>query len=752
MKQASVDLTSCDREPIHQIGAIQPDGALIAVDFETFVVTHASDNLSEFLNTDAKQALNAPLTDIIGQQAVETLLRFPLEPQRPHLLRPRLSELELPTNERVALELLPHRSGDRIILEIQRPSESAHEIWQQDSLRQRVISELIKPASLEVLAADAAHIVREATGFDRVMVYRFAEDRHGEVIAESTNRPDKFLGLHYPSSDIPDPARRHFELNLIRVISDINSPPSRVIADARQADNTLDLTYSKLRAVAPVHIEYLSNMGVSASMSISLVSNDQLWGLVACHHYAPLYLTSSRLRFCEMLGGTISVLLQNLENSNRLQRRVSAEKAAHEIEATFHSNNRLPDLVERHANEIMNLVEAHGMVLSVGGVVRAFGAAETERLPRTGWASNPIDGIAVTDNLAAFVDLDEPQKASAAGAANLELSENGEDFLVLLRKEYEHVINWAGKPEKVERVGADGVERLSPRGSFALWREERRGYSKPFSNVDIDVLVILRRALFALNSLNRERSAMEAQGRAEAERTRLRLALLLGERKTSMGELAAALAHELNQPLAAVTNFVSACRQELVNSGLPAPEKLIRLIDDAVDESSRAADLVRRLRSFIVTGELQKEDCDLHTIIAHAAELAVVSDDRQADIALHKSFDDQISLVRADPVQVGQVVLNIVRNSVAATGTKPNNITLSTKVKDDSVIVSVKDSGIGIPPAAVGTLFEPFHGSSTSGMGMGLSLCRSIIEAHEGTIWHSPQDTGAEICFSLPLS
>ena len=126
---------------------------------------------------------------------------------------------------------------------------------------------------VEDLADIAAGFVREVTGFDRVMVYRFAEDKHGQVIAESTSRPDSFMDMHYPSSDIPEPARRHFMLNLIRSISDINAEPVPVLAQGGDvagpnSDNPLDLTYSKLRGVAPVHVEYLSNMGVGASMSI----------------------------------------------------------------------------------------------------------------------------------------------------------------------------------------------------------------------------------------------------------------------------------------------------------------------------------------------------------------------------------------------------------------------------------------------------------------------------------------------------
>ena len=180
-------------------------------------------------------------------------------------------------------------------------------------------------------------MIRDVTGFDRVMIYKFAEDKHDEVIAESTNRPDSFLGLHYPASDIPDPARRHFTLNVIRTIPDINGARIPIVSRSGEvasetSSRPLDLTYSKLRAVAQVHVEYLNNMGVGASLSISLVTNNELWGLVACHHYGRRLVSSSRLRFAELLASTTSALLQSIENTNQLKKCITAEKTAFQIE------------------------------------------------------------------------------------------------------------------------------------------------------------------------------------------------------------------------------------------------------------------------------------------------------------------------------------------------------------------------------------------------------------------------------------
>lgn len=753
MSGAPIDLDACETEPIHEIGAIQPDGALLAVDAVSGLVTHASENLHEYLDIAAAEALDRPLVELIGEKSVQDIARCSAEPRVPHISQPVFLEFESAAARMRNLECTPHRNNGRLILEFEQVTDCRLDLWGQDALRQRIISDFIKPGTLDALAAEAADIVREATGFDRVMVYRFAEDKHGQVIAESTNQPDSFLGLHYPASDIPEPARRHFTLNFIRMIPDINSMPSRIVASGRTnaPHKPLDLTYARLRAVAPVHIEYLSNMGVKASMSISLVSNNQLWGLVACHHYSPHRLSSSSLRFCEIFGGNISALLQNLENTHLLQRSVAAEKTAYGLEAGFRTDNCLQNLVEERAAEIMGLVEAQGMVLRIGDSTRSFGVLPDEGIAYEAMAPQAVDGISVTENLGAHFDLSEQQTARASGAAFMQLSEEGDDFIVLIREEYEQIIRWAGKPGKVELVGSDGVKRLSPRGSFALWRQERRGCSKPFSFVDREILRILRRALFALNSLNRERAAVIAQNQAETEKTRLRLALLEAERRGSMGELAGALAHELSQPLAAVSNFVSACRQELKNCGIAVPDRLIELIDDAVDESTRAADLVRRLRNFISTGQLQLEELDLRPIVSQASELAYIASGRPANVTLETHFDPNVPPLYADAVQIGQVVLNLVRNSIEAIGMKQGRVVIGTALLDHAVEVAVTDDGPGIPSEVVGSLFEPFHASSTSGMGMGLALCHSIIEAHGGKIWHNPKDRGADLRFTLPI-
>lgn len=755
MSAGDVDLTTCDQEPIHLIGAVQPHGTLLAINEATQIIEYASANTEGFFGVETGKLLGRRLSFLLGEENASALPDLAHAPGTPELLKPWFITFKGPDGAPIKAECLPHRSNDHIVLEFVRSEPAPATIWEDEMLRRGIITKLVQPDAMEELANVSATMIRDVTGFDRVMIYKFAEDKHGEVIAEATNRPDSFLGLHYPASDIPDPARRHFTLNVMRSIPDINSVNVPIVglggvsADAN-SEAPLDLTFSKLRAVAPVHVQYLNNMGVGASLSISLITNGALWGLVACHHYEERLISSSRLRFAELLGVTTSTLLQSIENTNQLSISIKAEKLAFRIEQLARAGDALKALLQDQAADLMLLLDAQGMVLSLHGEVETYGKVP-EGLDYLRLKARTKDGVAASSNLSSILDMSDAQMDVAAGAVLLGLSEDGKDFLVFLRRNFDQTIRWAGKPEKVETITEDGITRLSPRGSFALWREERRNHSRPFDALDLDASRILRRALFALNSLEREKIAIEAQKSSEGQEARLRHALLDATRANAMGELAAAIAHELNQPLSAVSNYVSACQQEFANANIEVPERAAGYLDEAVVESARAGELVRRIRNFISRGDLKTQYTDFNDAIRRALDLALVANDLP-DLEVDLKLDETLPRVLADPVQIGQVVLNLVRNSLVAMEDSDEKLLLvEVYRKGDFVEVSVLDSGKGIEPDIQKYLFDPFYTSTVKGMGFGLSLCRSIVDAHFGKIWVEPLTIGAKFTFRLPL-
>ncbi len=747
MTQETATRTSCDAEEIHLIGAVQPHGALLVADTESLCVSHVSGNTLEVLGRAPEALRGTDLGDLFSPSDLVRLLDQGAPAKGRKVLRPVTTSPIVPDG--AMLECLPYCHDGRLFLEFLLPVDEAREGWEEDDLRRQIIADLVHPTTLSELAEISADIVRQVNGFDRVMIYRFADDNHGEVIAESTDREDSYLGLHYPASDIPEPARRHFVLNLIRMIPDVDATAAPVLGPA--GGEPLDLSYSVLRAVPDTHLQYLRNMGVSGTMSVSLVSNDRLWGLIACHNYSPRRVSSQALRFIELLAGTISALLQGIENRMQLSRAIEAEQVAFAMERKGRSGTPLAKVVGDWAPELMRLLDAQGLVFRQSGVVSEYGDVPTPRLRYRPLRRQLAEGIAATEHLGEYVDLDQSQIEVAAGAGYMELSGEGQDYLVLLRRHYEHVVSWAGKPETQAQKMTDGTTRLNPRASFALWTEERTGRSKPFDSTDREALRIVRRALFALNSLEREQAAVLAQKEAEAEEERLRLVLLDAARKTSMGELASALAHELNQPLAAVSNYINACRAQLRGFDASLPDGFNDLMLDAVSEASRAADLVRRLRDFIAGGALQIEQTVLIDAVRQGADLAMVAhgSDRPE---LVFSFSDDIPDVWIDRIQIGQVILNLAMNAITAMRDSPSRVlTIRARLEPGQVTVTVLDTGPGIAEEMRDNLFEPFHSTTTSGMGIGLSLCRSIVEAHGGKIWAPVTGDGGVVAFSLLL-
>ncbi|MEM8842251.1 MAG: ATP-binding protein, partial [Pseudomonadota bacterium] len=436
----------------------------------------------------------------------------------------------------------------------------------------------------------------------------------------------------------------------------------------------------------------------------------------------------------------------------QLSRSIEAERIAFAMEKQRRSGIPLKEVVSAWAPDLMNLVDAQGLVFRQSGNIDEYGAVPTERLRYRPLRAQLSEGVAATSQLRDLVELNDEQIENAAGAGYMELSGTGQDYLVLLRRHFEHVVSWAGKPETVEQKVADGSTILNPRASFALWREENVGQSKPFDHTDLEALRIVRRALFALNSLEREQAAVLAQKEAEAEEERLRLVLLAAARETSMGELASALAHELNQPLAAVSNYINACRAQLAGFDASLPDGFEDLMLDAVSEASRASDLVRRLRDFIAGGALQLEESDLGSAIRQGADLAMVAHGANRPELIF-DFADDLPDIWIDRIQIGQVILNLAMNSMTAMrDSEPRILTIRTCRRGADVVVSVHDTGPGIARDIRPNLFEPFHSSTTTGMGIGLSLCRSIIEAHKGHISAPIVDTGGLIEFTLPIN
>ena len=506
-----VDLTNCDREPIHIPGTIQAHGALIACDAAVSKVTRYSVNAYDMLGFDASTAIRgATVEDLFGGEVTHTLrntLANAALARRPAL------KFGLSINER-EFDISVHRSGREVIIEFERSGPSRAEPL---NIVRTVIGRAMKSRTLEALTTDTARLVRAVLGYDRVMVYRFEPDGSGQVINEAKGAHlESFLGQYFPASDIPQQARALYLRNTIRIIMDSDGERIPVVPAEDGAGDPLDMSDAHLRSVSPIHCEYLRNMGVAASMSISIVIDGALWGMVACHHYQPKHLNMAERAAIEMFGEFLSIQLDLMRQKLRIAAASAARHALDEFLRALSRHENIPDLLASSLPEFARMIECDGLGLWIGGRWSASGSTPPasslpsllehldERWTGRVWESHQLcaEHLPAADYCPA-----------ASGVLAIPLSQRPKDYLLFFRKEFEHTLKWAGNPEKSYETGPNG-DRLTPRKSFAIWKEAVRNQSRPWSDADLETGEAIRASLVEV-VLHHNEIMAEERGRAD---------------------------------------------------------------------------------------------------------------------------------------------------------------------------------------------------------------------------------------------
>lgn len=490
---AQVDLTNCDREPIHLLGAIQPIGFLLALSSD-WLVARASANFEDFFGREPEDVIGKPAATLLSPDAV-------------HSIRNRLSLLRSPdASERIfrcplidggkLFDIAIHMVDGLIIIEGEPSSDHAY--GDATGTVRGMIARLDSAPTIESFFNEGARQVRALTGFDRVMVYQFDEHGSGAVVAESA-KPGigSFLGLHYPASDIPKQARELYKRNLLRVITDIDSVPVPIVPALNERRQPLDLSLSVLRSVSPIHIEYLRNMGVRASMSISILVEGELWGLVACHHYSPRRPSFERRSVAELFAQMFSMRIESRERKAMVDYEHRARDISDRLLSIIASDESLlgdPTIL----NDIMNqAIPADGVGVWLNGNYAFAGSTPDTR----GFADivNALNGAAAqkiyaTDYIGDLVPDAERYVHQAAGMLAIPISRSPRDYVVLFRREKVRSVRWAGDPHKPVEFGPNGP-RLTPRESFEEWKELVQGRSNRFTVPELRVAETLRATL-----------------------------------------------------------------------------------------------------------------------------------------------------------------------------------------------------------------------------------------------------------------
>lgn len=520
---SQVDLSNCDREPIHLLGAVQSFGFLVAVDSASWTIRRVSRNAPQWMEIETAELIGKPLDQFFTSDAI-------------HLIRGHLQTAVFTDTvaRAFAVPLLPgttrydvavHVVDDLVVIESE-PCHDRHVGINSGALVRAMIARLQQTADLRMFYRVAAREMRALTGFDRVMIYRFDHDGSGEVIAESAGSGlESYLGLHYPASDIPKQARVLYERNWLRIIPDIGAPTAP-IEPALDGGRPIDLSMSILRSVSPIHIEYLKNMGVQASMSVSILRDGKLWGLFACHHYGAHNVPFEKRTAAELFGQMFSLLMESREREGEASYESRARKLHNQLVTVMAAEATRFDSIINHLDEIADLLSCDGIGVWTSGKATLHGMAPT-REQFAGLVGHlgarELPDIHVSHEIAAEYAPGRAFADRAAGMLVVPLSRPARDFLVFFRKEVARTVNWAGDPSKPLSVGPLGA-RLTPRKSFELWRETVSGQSTPWQPVDVRIAESLRVSL--LEVILRLSNITEIERRRAQERQELLIAEL----------------------------------------------------------------------------------------------------------------------------------------------------------------------------------------------------------------------------------
>ena len=494
--EAPVDLEACAREPIHIPGSIQPHGVLLAIDAQRGLVIQASTNAGDLLGLPLDRILGASWTSLVATD------RLPdddgTRPSRSGWVATHFPQREKPPTSRWVAAF--HRYEQHTLIEL--APHAAR--FDEDPLRRsyELGRQLDADRSIDAAAARVARSLRNLLGYDRVMIYRFDRDWHGEVIAESLRRGlEPYLGLHYPATDIPPQARARYLRNRVRGISDVRYTPSPIApVDDPRSGQPLDLSDISLRSVSPVHLEYLSNMGVTGTLVASIIVNGRLWGLISCHHYAPRYADHEMRELAEGAANALAMRIGALQEVEKEELESSLLTVREKLITAFSENEQISAArLGELAPQLLEVVDADGVaifaneeVITHGHVPPPEGLARIRALAApTSIDHDAISGVLHTTALGErFPDLAD-LTPKAAGIIFMPLAPDARSAILWTRREMLHDVRWGGNPYLSKLEAIPGA-RLSPRQSFAAWQETVRGRARAWATSHLESARSLR--------------------------------------------------------------------------------------------------------------------------------------------------------------------------------------------------------------------------------------------------------------------
>ncbi|OUL27838.1 cyanobacterial phytochrome A [Nostoc sp. RF31YmG] len=737
-----INVSSLKEAPIHISSRVQSHGVLLVLEEPELKIIQVSNNTWNVFGILPENVLQKKLEDLLDPFQIERIKAGILEGNLDYI-NPTKVWVRKKGDDYVVFDAIFHRNPEGILILELEPAISQESIpfLSFYHLARASINQLEKTTNLRDFCQIIVQEVRKVTGFDRVMLYKFDEDGHGSVIAEEKlDSMEPYLGLHYPESDIPKPARKLFASNFIRLIPDSYSEPVQIIpVNNPTSQRPIDLTNSILRTAAACHLEYLHNMGVGASLTISLIKDGKLWGLIACHHQTPKYVSYELRKACEFLGRVIFTEISAREETEDYDYRMNLAYIQSVLMEYMSQEENFIDGLVKHQPNLLDLTSAQGAAVCFGDNCTVIGETPKEEDLNflVQWLKNNVDEeVFYTDSLPRIYPDAERFKNVASGLLAIPISKR--NYVLWFRPEVIQTVNWGGNPNEAFEVNqSQGNLRLVPRKSFELWKETVRLTSLPWQFVEIKAALELRKAIINIVLRQADELAQLAQ---DLERS-----------NAELKKFAYVASHDLQEPLNQVANYVQLLEmryeeeldedaKEFINFAVEGVSLMQTLIDDVLAYSKVDMQAIA-FRLTEVETPLNRSLSNLRGRI-HETEAVITH--------------DPLPTVMADSTQLMQLFQNLIANAIKFRSDKPPQIHIGAERLEDEWLFSVRDNGIGLDPRFSERIFVIFQRLHTReeypGTGMGLAICKKIIECHRGRIWVESQlDEGATFYFTIPV-
>jgi light-regulated signal transduction histidine kinase (bacteriophytochrome) len=731
-EQLDAALAECASEAIRVPGAIQPHGVLLTLSEPALIIQQVSRNCADVFGQSAAAVLQRPFTTVVGDAAAEqvcqALLSNCLEDVNPVVLE---------IGGRRFNATLSRHDGV-LIVELEPLLDAAQD---HTAILLRALRRMQAATTLEDLYTVSVDELRLLSGFDRVMIYRFEPAGHGQVISEALGGVlPGYLGQCFPASDIPPQARELYRLNWIRVIADARYVPVPILPVLRpDTGQPLDLGFSLLRSVSPVHCQYLENMGVRGSMSLSLLANEQLWGLITCAHPQPLLVSHSVRTMCAAIAQLLSMQITALQTRNEQQQREQKSRLIQELTAAMRlaDDDVLQGLIN-HPDQLQELTDASGVAVLIEDRLELFGECPSVEQVRALYlwvreqcleSGEPL----MTDALQNRHGSSALYSDVASGLLAFVLPKPTDNGVLWFRPQLRSSMKWSGNPDEHFSAGSDN--RLQPRTSFALWEKLVEGRSQEWSTADYYAASELRR-----NAIEND-LARQVHREHEAVRER--------------DELVAVVSHDLRNPMTIIIMQCGMMQRLVARDEGKHTVRMNAALDTMEGATGRMNALIADLldKSKLDAGQypLERKPLDVVDLLEQACALLVT-------LTSHKNIELNCTSAQglsfdADPQRLFQVLSNLLGNAIKFTPAG-GRIDVTAWQVGDKVLISVRDNGNGIPAAHIPHIFERYWSTregNPNGSGLGLYICRAIVRAHGGELWaQSEPGVGSEFTFSIP--